>query len=45
MIETGSATEGEVAEMRAAVQAAADDPGCTFYQAPIFQVFGVRPAT
>ena len=45
MIETGSATEAEVAEMRAAVQAAADDPGCTFYQARIFQVFGVRPAT
>ena len=43
-IETGSATEAEVADMRAAVRAAADDPGVTFYQARIFQVFGRRPA-
>jgi ubiquinone/menaquinone biosynthesis C-methylase UbiE len=45
IIETGSATESEVAEMRGAVQAAADDPSCTFYQARIYQVFGTRPAT
>jgi ubiquinone/menaquinone biosynthesis C-methylase UbiE len=45
IIETGSATETEVAEMRAAVEAAADDPDCTFYQARMFQVFGARAAT
>ena len=44
-LDAGAASADELESMAAAIKAAADDPGCTFYQARIFQVFGRRAST
>jgi hypothetical protein len=44
-LEAGAASATELDAMKAAVEAAVDDPDCTFYQARIHQVFGVRASS
>jgi hypothetical protein len=44
-LDAGAASADELDAMQAAVRAAVDDPDCTFYQARIHQVFGVRASS
>ncbi len=43
-LDAGVASESELDGLRAAVSAAAEDPGCTIYQAQIHEVYGTRAA-
>jgi SAM-dependent methyltransferase len=44
-LDAGEASADEVDAVRAGIEAAAADPSCTFYQARVHQVFGVRAST
>ena len=41
-LDAGVASADELDSMKSAIEAAAEDPDCTFYQARIHQVFGTR---
>jgi SAM-dependent methyltransferase len=43
-LDAGVASADELDALRLAVEAAADDPGCTIYQAQIHEVYGTRAA-
>ncbi len=44
-LDAGAASADELDAMKAGIGAAVEDPGCTFYQARIHQVFGTRAST
>jgi SAM-dependent methyltransferase len=44
-LNAGAASADELDSLKAGIEAAAEDPDCTFYQARIHQVFGTRAST